>query len=174
MAKKKKKEKKAKKKGGISLQAWILILGTLATGLVFIPSTLLLGVGMLPTIIAMVIVRKRYKNKVITIGSMNFAGCFPYLLGVWQSSDRMGAALSALSEPMTIVVMYSAAGAGYLLNWGVTNGVRRLMLVGAEKKLKNIDKEKEKLEKRWGRKVRGDIILDVNGFPVEQRKTTDD
>ncbi|MEM9470181.1 MAG: hypothetical protein AAF988_08460, partial [Pseudomonadota bacterium] len=36
-----------------------------------------------------------------------------------------------------------------------------------------IEKEKSKLEDRWGRKVRGDQVLDIHGFPVIDKDDSD-
>jgi len=164
--KKVKKNKKVKSKGSRGLTVWIFIFAAILMSIVFLASTILLFVGMLPTLIAAVVVSKNHKNKALTIGAMNFAGCFAYLLSIWQSNDRMGTVLEILSNPMTVVIMYGAAGIGYIINWGVTNFVRQMMYSGAERKIKNIEKEKLNLIERWGKKVKGEIVLDINGFPV--------
>ena len=51
---------------------------------------------------------------------MNFSGCFFYLMNVWNTSHPMDVAMSYLSDPMTIVVIYSAAGLGYIINYVTT------------------------------------------------------
>ena len=174
MANKKKKTKNKSKKSALDIRVWIFIFAVLLMAIVFLPSTLLLTLGMLPTLIALVVVSKSHKNKVLTIGAMNFAGCFPYLMDIWQSNDRMSTMIDVMSNPMTIVVMYSAAGIGYIINYGVTRLVRQLMYSGAERKIKNIEIERKNIEKRWGRKVRGDVVLDINGFPVLNKKNQND
>jgi len=172
MAKKKKlkKVKKIKKENNLDFQFWIFIFASLLMSVVFLASTLLLLVGMLPTIIAALIVQKKYKHKVLTIGAMNFSGCFPYLMYIWNSTDRMTSMLETLSDPLTVVVMYSAAAVGYILNHLITRLVRVFMLHNADKKLDKIEREKEKLELRWGKKVRGDQVLDIHGFPVIEKE----
>lgn len=168
--KKKQKSNKEKKKSILGAKAWIFIFAFGIMSIVFFASSLLLAVGMLPTLIAVVIVSKNHKNKALTIGAMNFAGCFIYLLEIWQSNDRIATSLEVLSNPMTVVVMYGAAGIGYIINWGVTNFVRQIMYGVAEKKIKYFEKEKSRLETRWGKKVRGDEVLDINGFPILTKK----
>lgn len=172
--KKKKKENKKSKKGVFDVRTWIFIFAILLMSIVFLPSTILLVIGMLPTLIAIIVVSKNHRNKALTIGAMNFAGCFPYLMDIWQSNDRVAQMFEVLSDPMTVVVMYSAAGLGYIINYGVTKLVRQMMYAGAERKIKNIEEEKKKLEERWGRKVRGDVVLDINGFPVKNTKNQEE
>jgi len=179
MAKKKKnkadkKKKKNSSKKSLGVTAWIFIFAILLMSIVFLPSTLLLTLGMLPTLIAIVVVSKNHKNKALTIGAMNFAGCFPYLMDIWQSNDRMATVMHILSDPMSVVVMYSAAGIGYFINYFVTRLVRQMMYAGAERKIKSYENEKKNLEERWGRKVRGDILLDINGFPLDDNKEQED
>lgn len=177
MAKKNKKKQtkiKQKKKSVLGLKAWIFIVAFVLMSIVFFASSLLLAVGMLPTLIAVVVVSKNHKNKALTIGAMNFAGCFIYLLEIWQSNDRIATSLEVLSNPMTVVIMYGAAAIGYIINWGVTNFVRQIMYGVAEKKIKYFEKEKNRLEERWGKKVRGDDILDINGFPILTKKQKED
>lgn len=171
MAKPKKKKKTNKKSviGKMGFRAWVLVLISLVTAIVFFPSTLLLTVGLLPTLMAAVYVSAGHKNKVLTIGALNFAGCFPFLMMIWDTTDRMQKSLELLADPVTTVVMYSAAAVGYVLNWGVTKTVKNVMLLGANNKIKSIEKEKEALEDRWGREVRGDLVLDENGFAIKKK-----
>ncbi|MEM6811671.1 MAG: hypothetical protein AAF549_04305 [Pseudomonadota bacterium] len=164
MAKKKKQKKKVVL--NIGFQGWLFIFASLIMAIVFMASTLLLLVGMLPTIIAALIIQYKYRSKVLTIGALNFAGCFPYLLNIWMSQDRVSAMLDAISNPITIIVMYGAAGIGYVLNDFVTKAVKVMMMQSAKKRLEAIEKEKKNLEDRWGRKVRGDLPLDEKGFPI--------
>jgi len=166
--KKKKKDKKIKQKKSkaLSVKFWIFVFFAFLMSITFFASSILLVVGMLPTLIAVVVVSKNHKNKALTIGAMNFAGCFAYLLEIWQSNNRIGTAFEVLSDPMSVVIMYGAAGIGYIINWGVTNFIRQVMYSTAESKIKSIEKEKKSLEERWGKKVCGEMVLDINGFPM--------
>lgn len=173
MAKKKqngKEKSKNKNKNSFDFKLWIFIIAAVAMSVAFFASSLLLLVGMLPTLIALVVVSKNHKNKALTIGAMNFSGCFIYLLEIWQSNDRMSSTIEILSDPMSTVIMYGAAGVGYIINWGVTNFVRQIMYSTAEAKIRSLENEKKKLIERWGEKVTGEIVLDINGFPLLSKK----
>lgn len=172
MAKKKKtKKKNTKKTVGFRFILMLFLLALMSV--MFLPTTLLLAVGMLPTLVAFVIDTDPAKNKSFTIGAMNFAGCFPFLLGIWQSQDAMYAAISYLADPKTVVVMYSAALLGYMINWIVAIAISSLLVKRAQMRIKKIEEQKLAMEERWGVKVNGMYNLDEYGFPIQQT-TSDD
>ena len=166
MAKKKKTKKKNNKKK-ISFKFLVFSVLFIALLILFLPTAFLLAVGLLPTFVAAVVDHEPGKNKTFTIGAMNFAGCFPYLLQVWMTSDSMEKALILLTEPNTIIVMYGAAALGYAINTLVTMGISFLLVQRSQLRLQKIETEKKALEERWGVKVNGDYDLDEHGFPID-------
>ena len=177
MAKKKKNKKSNKvalKKGkSLSLKSWAFILVALIMLIVFMPTTVLLLIGMLPTFVAFIVDREPGRNKTFTIGAMNFAGCFPYILALWTKVNSVDMALSLISEPKTIIIMYGAAGLGYIIDFIITYAVSSILIQRSEIRLKKIDLEKGALEKRWGRTVNGREQLDEKGFPVASSMVSD-
>lgn len=169
MAKNKKRKKnKNKKKSKISFR-WIFIsIFSVAFMIMFLPTTFLLAVGLLPTFVAIVVDREPGKNKSLTIGAMNFAGCFPYLVGLWTESNSMDLAIGYLAKPETVIIMYSAAAVGYLINWAVTMGVSSILVQKSLLRIKKIGEEKTALEERWGKKVNGQYDLDESGFIIQK------
>lgn len=169
MAKKKnKKSNKVKKKSNnLSLKNLLFTLVGAAIVIVFLPTSALLAVGMLPTLVAYIVDRQPGKNKTFTIGVMNFSGCFPYVLQIWLNSNSLDLSFSFLMQPKTYVVMYGAAAIGYIIDWSVTHIVSAILIQRSEKRLSKIQKEKEALEIRWGTEVNGSQKLDEKGFPVE-------
>lgn len=165
MAKKKKDSKK--KRGGLGRQS-MLIFGVL-TALVFLPSTVLLLVGMLPTPFAFLADRTKKKSKVITVGAMNLAGCAPFLFELWGAGNDFDASLDIITDPGAIVVMYSAAAVGYLISWAMTGIVANIMYRRGRAREKAIQKRQKELVERWGREVTGDIPLDETGFPLSDK-----
>ena len=153
MAKKKKKKVTKASHKKLSFKQWLIVLGVVAALIVFFPTTVILAVGMLPTMVAALVDRYPCKNKTFTIGAMNFAGCFPYLLEVWLQTNSMNVALNAISQPKAIIVMYAAAGFGYLINAFVTFLVSVVLVQKSELRLKKITQEKQSLIDRWGKGV---------------------
>lgn len=165
MAKKKKKNKS--KKTGLGFKFFIMILFLVVASIMFLPTTFLLAIGMLPTLVAVLVDQDPAKNKSFTIGTMNFAGCFPFLLGIWRAPDSMDTAMSYLQDPSTIIIMYGAALTGYLINWFVTIAISSLLVQRSKMRIKRIEEQKTSLEERWGIQVNGNYTLDEYGFPIQ-------
>lgn len=161
------KKKQKSKKNKIGLKVWFYILLMAALSVMFLSMAVLLFVGMLPTLVAFVVDRVPGKSKTVTIGSMNFAGCFPYLLLMVVRPDNLDIAFQYLSDPMTIIVIYGAAAIGYIIHWSVTLGVSEALMQKSKRRIEKIEEQKKKLEERWGKKVNGQYTLDPYGFPVE-------
>lgn len=166
MAKKKKRPLNKKQKK-LSLKHWLFVLVGIAVLIVFLPTTALLIVGMIPTMVAFVVDRQPGRNKTFTIGVMNFAGCFSYVLDIWLHANSINYSLFLLTQPKTYVVMYAAAAIGYVIDWGITLIVSAILVQRSEMRLKKIEKEKEALAQRWGKDVDGLQTLDEKGFATE-------
>lgn len=145
----------------------LLLVVFFVTAVVFHPTTILLFVGMMPTIAARLVDRSKARTKVLTVGFLNFAGCFPYWFKLVEQGHKFENVLQILSNPTTIVVMYAAAGIGYLVEWAVSNVIAGLMVQRGKKRLEDIEKIQSDLVTRWGPEVTGDLPLDSAGFPIE-------
>ncbi len=172
MAKEKKvKAKKAKKGKGKGKMPWtgqLVMISGILLSLAFLQSTILIVVGMLPTLAAAVVDRTGKGTLAITIGAMNLAGCSPFLIQLWMNGHELDMGVEMLSNPFTIIVMYSGAAIGYVINWSLSGVVEALMVKKYSKRLEDISKRQEELEKRWGKEVTGAVTLDPFGFPLEK------
>src|SRR5476651_1581559 len=98
---------------GFGFKAALVILGLAA--LAAAPLVVVLIPGMMPTLVTLFAERQRPRHLSYTVGVMNFAGVLPILLTVATSQLTMTAAGLALADPLTWVVMYGAAAAGWLI-----------------------------------------------------------
>ncbi|MCM2344176.1 MAG: hypothetical protein NDJ24_06410 [Alphaproteobacteria bacterium] len=159
--------KKAKGKGSWSSQ--ILLIFVLLTAIVFLPTTMLVLFGMLPTVVA-VLIDRQGGTRAVTVGSMNLAGCFPFLLDLWTKSHTAEYAGTLITDPRTIIVIYAAAGMGYLIDWALSGIVATIMMQRATLRLAQIRKRQAAMVIRWGKEVTGEVVLDPEGFPLEEEK----
>ncbi|PZP55919.1 MAG: hypothetical protein DI586_05355 [Micavibrio aeruginosavorus] len=148
MAKKKKKKK-------ISLQERILLVAFFMTSLVFYKVAIILLIGMLPTIVVRLVDKTPERTKVLTIGFMNFAGCFPYCFQMFEKNAEAASIGAILANPLSIVIMYSGALVGYIIEWGVVGFVASIMVQRGRQRLLDIRKTQEGLVKKWGAEVTG-------------------
>ena len=151
-----KKEKKKKVESSISLSGRILVIAFCIAGLVFYATTILLVIGMLPTIVAKLVDKTKEKTKSMTIGFMNFAGCFLFWYEILEKGHNIDAVLAVLSNPTSIVIIYSTAMLGYLIEWGVVGFAANIAVQRGKTRLVTIKKQQEELVRKWGPEVTGE------------------
>lgn len=138
-----------------------------AGGALFLPTTVMLVVGMMPTLVMLVVDRTKERLRALTVGSMNLAGCMPFVMELWQREHTIHMALSYLTQPRTIVVMYFAAAIGYMIEWMVSGLVAGVAAQKAQSRIAAIEKKHIEMEHRWGAEVNGTVPLDDEGFPLD-------
>jgi hypothetical protein len=156
-----------KKRRGLSGRSRILMIMGLIVAVIFMPTAILLTVGMLPSMVALIIAPRRQKAKAITVGAMNLAGCVPFILQLWTSDNTAVHSFMIITDPRTIIVMYCAAGVGYAIDWAVSGLVSTIMVQSGSVRIQQISKRQAELVARWGREVTGEIPTDRQGFPTE-------
>jgi len=123
-------------------------------------------VGMMPTIAAFFIDKTKQQLKAMTVGCLNFSGCFYYWLQLVSPEHTVDRAWELLS-PTSMSIMYAGALVGYLVEWGVSSAVAVVMVQQGKAKLRSIRKKKEAMVERWGIEVTGNYRLDEFGFPIK-------
>lgn len=160
-----------KKSGGTSR---FMGIAGLFTAVIFMPTTIVLLMGMIPTIVAAVIDRTGRGIKAITVGAMNLAGCTPFLIDLWTKGHTPDIAVTIISDPRSMSVIYAAAGAGYMISWAMSGIVGTIMVQRGGGRIKDIVTHRATLVERWGREVTGEIPLDAYGFPLEIEEKKED
>ncbi len=155
--------KKKKKKMGYKAQLFIVL--CVLVSVLFSAVSIILAIGMLPTVVATIVDRSEGKIRALTIGAMNLAGCAPFVVDVLKGGNNIETAINFIVQPETIIVMYFAAGIGYVIDWSMTGIVSSMIVQKGKKRLKDIEKNKKELIDRWGIEVTGTIPLDEFGFP---------
>lgn len=161
---------KSTKKQKRTWKAQVFLVVGIIMGVVFLPSSFLLMVGMAPTPAAAFVDRSKKKTKVLTVGTMNLAGCSPFLFDLWTKGHDFDTSMKIALDPKAIIVMYSAAGIGYLLDWAMTGVVSGIMVQRGQARADLIREQQAQLVERWGQKVTGQLVLDSHGFAVDVLK----
>lgn len=170
----KKKNSKKNKQASIGWMPQILLIFILLAALAAMPTTIVLFFGLLPTVVAFVVDRTKTKTRVLTVGAMNIAGCAPFVLRLWATDHSLDNAFVIITDPRTIIVMYCAAGVGYILDWTVSGLIGTLMVSKATHRREIIKKRQAEMVERWGREVTGEVAVDASGFPIEDERTGKD
>lgn len=151
------------------MKSRILMVAALMMAVVFLPTTVLLFVGMLPTLVAAITDRSPRKSRAITVGAPNLAGCTPFLIEMWMEGQTIDQAVLIITEPSAIITMYSAAAAGYAIDWAMSGIVASVLYQRGLARLDEIEKRQDFLIQRWGDEVTGRMLLDEDGFPLIAR-----
>lgn len=158
-------KKKARKAG---FQKRLFLVCGLILSIVMLPTAIVMFFGMLPTIVIAVADRSKTGSSAMTVGSMNLAGCTPFLFELWEKGHTPDLAFGIVGDPRTIIVIYCAAAIGYLINWAMSGITVIVLIQKAKGRMKEIEARQEALKERWGPEVSGDMPLNRWGFPVEQ------
>lgn len=163
-----KKKKKGKKQGKVQL---FLIVSILLSA-VFLPTAVLIFIGMVPSFVAYFTDRTKKKTRAVTIIMMNFAGCMPFLMEMWTTDHSLDKAFAMVFNMIPIIVMYSAAAVGYLIDWAMTYIVANVMYQRGLSRVKNIEKRQQELVERWGDDVKIAVPKKVDPLiPADTLKT---
>ena len=131
----------------------VVSLFLLPAGVLFLPTTLLLAVGLIPTFVALIVDRAPEKYAAITVGPMNLCGVLPAALELWQGSHTVEHALRLITDPLTLLVACSAAGVGWLVFYAVPPLVAGIIVAHHEQEIKRAREHQDKLNAEWGEEV---------------------
>lgn len=132
----------------------ILVL-VLFCAIIALPTTILLCVGGLPSIVALLVDKTKLKARALSVTAINLAACSLYLFKLWSHGNDFYYALSLIIDPVAIIVMYSGAAAGYCIDWVMSGAISQMLYMKAQARQKEIVARQKALVKRWGVQVTG-------------------
>jgi len=141
------------KKGGKGKLGIIIGMTIFGGSVWFIFPSLLLLIGMLPTVLELFFGNDRKGSSVVAIGALNAAGILPFLIELWQKGQTTGNAILILSQPTTWLVMFGAAAVGWLILFAVPQAAATLTLARAETRVQLLKHNLERLKEVWGPEV---------------------
>lgn len=148
-----KKAGKAKgKRASMGMKGNLLMVVAILVGVIFLPTSMILFIGMLPTVSAFFFGR-RGGIRISTLTAVNLLGCMPFVIKLWSGENTFEYSVMILTSPLTIVVIYGAAVGAYILDWVVTGVVSAYMYQKAERRIRVIEKRQEAMVEVWGKEV---------------------
>lgn len=146
-----------KKKGSFRfILLMVLIGGLIPLGV----PTLILGLGLLPTLVAFFTDTSPRRYSFMTIGFMNIAGVAPFVVALWQRGHTVEESLRIMSQPITWLVMFGAAAIGQLLLYTIPPFVTMITANRLENRLEMLKEARKKLVEIWGEEVAENIPID--------------
>ena len=141
--------------GGLRGRALIAWVGAPIIGIAFFPTILLLVIGMSPSIVAFLVDQRPRKVTARAVCYLNFAGCLPYAFKLWGGKNSINEVLDIISDPTVLMVMYSFAAIGWILNFFMAPVMLTYLSLRNERKSRSLKNRQEKLIKEWGDEVKG-------------------
>ncbi|MEQ8371443.1 MAG: hypothetical protein RIE31_06265 [Alphaproteobacteria bacterium] len=134
--------------------AWIVLLvGLIGLLAIALPTAIVVGVGMAPSIVAFVADVERPRYRTYTIGLLNMAGTMPFVFDLWSGANTLATAVAIVGNVYAWLAMYGAAGIG----WGLTvmmPGIAGVFFnAWAERRIVLDREEQVRLVQDWGPEV---------------------
>ena len=144
---------KLKKKSSFKSKLSVFVILVMAA--VFFPSSILLGACLIPTFVAFITDAYRQKTAGVTVGSLNLAASIPACLDLWKSGHTTENALNILSQADTLLYAYCGAAAGWFILLNIPRVMSSLAVRKSDRRLKDIEKRRQELVRKWGSEVSG-------------------
>ncbi len=132
----------------------IFMAAMLACGAMFVSTALIVGVGMLPTLAALLVDGDKKKSVTVTVGLMNVAGVIPFIIELWKKGQTMQESMYIIQQPTVWICMYGAAAMGWLIVYSVPAAVQAVLAHRAHARIVDIDKHHAELVQLWGEAVK--------------------
>lgn len=147
-ADKKGSEKEEKK--GSSFSTKVSVFTGLLTAVLFLPTTMVFIVCMIPTFVAAIVDNNQQKTAWLTVGAMNVAGFIPVWLSLIDSGHTIAAAFQIIMNPSSLLIAYAGAAVGWAIYNHVTPLIASVIQGKNERRLQEIDRRQKALVKKWG------------------------
>src|SRR3954465_9815444 len=92
----------------------------LVTAVVFLPTTIIIFVGLIPTMVAAIIDNNPTKTAWLTVGAMNMAGTVPVWFALLDAGHTIPAAFQLIVQPSMLILSYGGAAVGWIIYNKVT------------------------------------------------------
>ena len=144
------------KRGPNAAGILLAVIITVPMMVLIMPTSVLLLIGMAPTIVALIVDRDPDRYAAITVGPLNFCGVLPSAMTLWQGAHTVPDALRILADPSSWLVMYGAAGAGWLIYMAIPPVVAGFLIQRHESEIKRLRKRQEDMVAEWGQAITGE------------------
>lgn len=119
------------------------------------PTVLVLGLGMVPTMAAYFVDRRREKYTTLCVGCMNFVGVLPFVAELWTKDHSYEKAFALMLDPFTWLTMLGAAAIGWSIYFVAPGIVAMFMAARIEQRIGSLKRRQRELVEEWGPGVAG-------------------
>lgn len=139
---------------GMSFLNQMIVAGfSLGLFAVSLPTALLLTFALLPALCACLVAHRQGYYLAISIGSLSFAGTWPFLLKLWLSGHSIANAMQIILNPNTWLIIYGAAALGWAMCQWFPLFVSSFMSMFSAHRVKDLQHKQKKIIDEWGDEV---------------------
>lgn len=136
-------------------RAALVLLFALPAMVVLLPTTILLFVLGLPTVVAFLVDRTRERYLVATVGLLNLCGSLPAVVALWDRGQSIDAAVRLLTDMLYWLIAFGAAGVGWALFISLPPLVASYYNLVTQRRIQQLRKRQKQLIESWGEEVTG-------------------
>ena len=125
----------------------------LLMAMMFVPTSLLVALGFLPTVAAFIFDQDPKRSITTAVGLMNGSGTVPFVIELWRHGQTMDRSIALLHDPVTWLVMYGAASIGWLICFIVPHAVQLVLAQRARLQIAAHEDRQAELRKVWGEEI---------------------
>lgn len=125
-------------------------IGALGLLLLALPTTMVLAIGMAPTLGAFFADKTPGHYLTKCVAGMNFAGVIPSLYHLWITGHDLKTANGIVTDLHTWLLMYCAGGMGWLLFMGLPGAVAIFRSLNATRRIYVLREQQKLLINEWG------------------------
>jgi hypothetical protein len=127
-----------------------------------LPSTLVLIVAMVPTLVARVVDPAPGRQLTITVGSLNLAGALWFMHDLWSAGQGFSDIVPTLGDMIGWLAALVGAGMGWALYSLMPIASRSIATTKSNLRINRIRKAQADLVEQWGDPVRGGLTFPVS------------
>lgn len=132
-----------------SAMIWVIASVVLAA---FYETLVLFVIGMAPTLVALLIDRKKFAAR--SVAYLNFSGCLPFAIDYWMESSGFDRVFQIIGDPYAMLIIYASA-AGWGLYYVTRPFAAAYLLVSADYRERRLRQHQDALVGGWGPEVAG-------------------
>jgi hypothetical protein len=140
---------------GIGVKPWLLVAPLLVVAIFFMPTTIVITAGMLPTIVARVVDTSPGRRLTLTVACFNLVGCLYFLDRIAAMGNSISDVPVVLSNSFGWFFALVGAGIGWIVFGCMPAVIAQIARTQTAVRLRRITGDQERLVKEWGETVRG-------------------
>ncbi len=134
---------------------WMTILVIMASIIAGLPTAIVIGVGMLPTLVSFIVDMTPGRYACRCVAGLNVAGVAPFVDKLWTGHNDVAGAMNIIDGTLAWLAFYGSTGFGWVLFMSLPGVVATSRTLNARRIICNLRAKQDELAEEWDLKVKG-------------------